>query len=118
MQANPTAPSVPLVAVNVEARQLAAELERLGPLVLAPDAPMRVFGVRLEEEEIVGHAPYEQEPEPHFCESPSCARLPGCAAYRYDSHAAGYWGQGEEEAERAAWDEWEREMGRSWEADA
>ncbi|WP_329431284.1 hypothetical protein OG339_47830 (plasmid) [Streptosporangium sp. NBC_01495] len=39
----------------------------------------------------------------HFCESPSCADRPGCAAYRYDSHAHGYWGDGEEDAERYAW---------------
>jgi hypothetical protein len=45
----------------------------------------------------------DQEEEPHFCESPSCMRFPGCAAYRYDSHAAGYWGPGEEEAERYGW---------------
>jgi hypothetical protein len=54
----------------------------------------------------------DQEPEPHFCESPSCIRFPGCAAYRYDSHANGYWGTGEEEAERAAWDELDRLLGR------
>jgi hypothetical protein len=52
----------------------------------------------------------EQEPEPHFCESPSCIRFPGCAAYRYDSHAAGYWGPGEEEAERAGWSQLEAEF--------
>lgn len=39
----------------------------------------------------------------HFCESPSCTDLPGCAAYRYDSHAHGYWAPGEEAAERFAW---------------
>jgi hypothetical protein len=48
--------------------------------------------------------------EPHFCESPSCIRFSGCAAYRYDSHAHGYWGAGEEEAERWAWDSLEREF--------
>lgn len=44
----------------------------------------------------------EREAE-HFCESPSCIVQPGCAAYRYDSAANGYWGAGEEERERALW---------------
>lgn len=45
----------------------------------------------------------EAEAERHFCESPSCMDLPGCAAYRHDSAAAGYWGQGEREREEYAW---------------